>query len=163
MSRKLSILLLNTAFKRHICTTNILFSGFNKGKKPFDPRFPISTKDASRFKEGGSEYMEQQLGDTENTPQLQGYIDENGKFVHVPEMVPEFVVPDLTNFKLKPYVSYKVEDVKQSELTEEKLFIATMGRDIVNNVKSGKMTIEDVEKLLEKQKEEFDKSKDTIL
>ncbi|KAL3076272.1 hypothetical protein niasHS_013543 [Heterodera schachtii] len=30
-------------------------------------------------------------------------------FVHVPEMVPELVVPDLANFELKPYVSYKTD------------------------------------------------------
>lgn len=64
MSRKLTYFAINTVFKRQISSTNTLLSGYNKGKQPFDPRFPISTKDASRFKEGGSEYMEQQLGDT---------------------------------------------------------------------------------------------------
>ena len=28
-------------------------------------------------------------------------------FEHVPEKVPELIVPDLTGFELKPYVSYK--------------------------------------------------------
>ena len=32
---------------------------------------------------------------------------------HVPEMVPEIIVPDLEGFKLKPYVSYKVKDIEQ--------------------------------------------------
>lgn len=34
-----------------------------------------------------------------------------------------------------------------------------MGKDIVNKVQNGKMTIQDVEKLLETHKEEFDKLK----
>lgn len=32
--------------------------------------------------------------------QMPGYEDKNGKFVFVPEMVPEFIVPDLTHFKV---------------------------------------------------------------
>uniref|UniRef100_A0A8C4R3W1 Mitochondrial ribosomal protein L41 n=1 Tax=Eptatretus burgeri TaxID=7764 RepID=A0A8C4R3W1_EPTBU len=32
----------------------------------------------------------------------------SGKYVIVPEMVPEFVVPSLTGCTLRPYVSYKV-------------------------------------------------------
>ena len=32
---------------------------------------------------------------------------------HVPEKVPELVVPDLTGFELKPYVSYAAEPTEQ--------------------------------------------------
>ena len=32
---------------------------------------------------------------------------------HVPEKVPELIVPDLTGFKLKPYVSYRAETREQ--------------------------------------------------
>lgn len=39
-----------------------------------------------------------------------GYTDpETKKFVMVKEMVPELIVPDLSTFVLKPYVSYKVD------------------------------------------------------
>jgi len=31
-------------------------------------------------------------------PQVPGYYDKKGRFVFIPEMVPEFIVPDLTNF-----------------------------------------------------------------
>lgn len=34
-----------------------------------------------------------------------------------PELIPELVVPNLEGFKLKPYVSYNVPDVVQSEFT----------------------------------------------
>uniref|UniRef100_A0A0K0G0N5 39S ribosomal protein L41, mitochondrial (inferred by orthology to a C. elegans protein) n=1 Tax=Strongyloides venezuelensis TaxID=75913 RepID=A0A0K0G0N5_STRVS len=41
-----------------------------------------------------------------------GYHDETtGGFVVVKEMIPELVVPDLTDFELKPYVSYKTDAV----------------------------------------------------
>ena len=32
---------------------------------------------------------------------------------HVPEKVPELIVPDLTGFELKPYVSYAAEPTEQ--------------------------------------------------
>lgn len=37
--------------------------------------------------------------------QMPGYFDHlTGKFVHVEEMVPELVVPDLTDFKVIPSI-----------------------------------------------------------
>ncbi|CAD5217926.1 unnamed protein product [Bursaphelenchus xylophilus] len=54
-----------------------------------------------------------------NPEQLHGYTGarEPGyknpvtkEWVHVPEMVPELIVPDLTGFDLKPYVSYRTDD-----------------------------------------------------
>lgn len=52
--------------------------------------------------------MENCLGYTGVQPT--GFDDPmTGKFVHVPEMVPELIVPDLSNFELKPYVSYKTD------------------------------------------------------
>uniref|UniRef100_A0A915EAZ1 39S ribosomal protein L41, mitochondrial n=1 Tax=Ditylenchus dipsaci TaxID=166011 RepID=A0A915EAZ1_9BILA len=39
-----------------------------------------------------------------------GYEDPvSGSYVHVPEMVPELVVPDLTGCELKPYVSFRTD------------------------------------------------------
>ena len=32
---------------------------------------------------------------------------------HIPEMVPELVVPDLEGFQLKPYVSYRTKEIYQ--------------------------------------------------
>lgn len=63
----------------------------------------------------------------------------NGKFYPVPEMVPEIIVPDLTNFNLKPYVSYKAADVIQSEFTPEQLFDAVYSKKIVQDYKQGKL------------------------
>ena len=40
-------------------------------------------------------------------------IRHNAFWEHVPEMVPELVVPDLTDCSFKPYVSYRTMDIKQ--------------------------------------------------
>ncbi|XP_037092216.1 39S ribosomal protein L41, mitochondrial-like [Pollicipes pollicipes] len=57
--------------------------------------------------------------------------DGDSKFVKIPEMIPELVVPDLTGFKLRPYVSYRCPEVIQAEFT---------ARDLFNAVYSGKIT-----------------------
>nr|ACO11863.1 39S ribosomal protein L41, mitochondrial precursor [Lepeophtheirus salmonis] len=58
---------------------------------------------------------------------------------YIPEMRPELVVPDLTDFKLKPYVSYRAKNVVQEELTPKDLFNAVYGSKIVNDFKSDKL------------------------
>lgn len=63
----------------------------------------------------------------------------NGKFYEVPEMVPEIIVPDLTDCKLRPYVSYKAADVIQSEFTPEQLFNAVYSKKIILDYKQGKL------------------------
>ena len=44
------------------------------------------------------------------------------KFVYVKEMEPELIVPDLTDFELKPYVSYRTEDIDNPPFTAKQLF-----------------------------------------
>lgn len=44
------------------------------------------------------------------------------KFCYVKEMEPELIVPDLEGFELKPYVSYRVEDITTAPLTAKSLF-----------------------------------------
>jgi len=52
-----------------------------------------------------------------------GQLDSGtGADIIVPEMVPEFIVPDLTDFKLKPYVSYRAGETYQEALTPEDLW-----------------------------------------
>jgi len=62
------------------------------------------------------------------------------RFVKVPEMIPELIVPDLTGFKLKPYVSYRTPDVVQSEFTSKDLFDAVYSEKIVKDFKDGKLS-----------------------
>ncbi|GLV35838.1 mitochondrial ribosomal protein L41 [Carabus blaptoides fortunei] len=63
----------------------------------------------------------------------------DGKFVTVPEMIPQFIVPDLKNCELKPYVSYRAPDVIQTEFTAKDLFDAVYGKKIVADFKAGKL------------------------
>lgn len=69
---------------------------------------------------------------------LPGYWKDK-KLVHVPEMVPELVVPDLTDFKLKPYVSYRTEDIEQEKFTPEHLFYAVYAKKIKKDLEEGKL------------------------
>lgn len=54
-------------------------------------------------------------------------------------MIPELVVPNLEGFKLKPYVSYKSEDVYQEEFTPYDLFKAVYAPKITEDFKNGKL------------------------
>lgn len=57
--------------------------------------------------------------------------DEHGNLVEEPELIPDMIVPDLTDFKLKPYVSYRTSEFTQSEFTAEDLFNAVYSNKIV--------------------------------
>uniref|UniRef100_A0A2M4AUC6 Putative mitochondrial ribosomal protein l41 n=1 Tax=Anopheles triannulatus TaxID=58253 RepID=A0A2M4AUC6_9DIPT len=63
----------------------------------------------------------------------------DGKFVEIPERIPELIVPNLEGCKLKPYVSYKAPDVVQSEFTCQDLFNAVYSQKIIDDWKSGKL------------------------
>lgn len=63
----------------------------------------------------------------------------NGRYVEVPEKIPQLVVPDLTGFKLKPYVSYKTAEVVQSEFTSKDLFDAVYSKKIIDDYKLGRL------------------------
>lgn len=59
--------------------------------------------------------------------------DEHGRKVDVPEMIPELIVPDLTGFNLKPYVSYRTSEFTQTEFTAEDLFNAVYSNKVVDD------------------------------
>uniref|UniRef100_A0A2M4C1Z0 Putative mitochondrial ribosomal protein l41 n=1 Tax=Anopheles marajoara TaxID=58244 RepID=A0A2M4C1Z0_9DIPT len=63
----------------------------------------------------------------------------DGKFIEIPERIPELIVPNLEGCKLKPYVSYKAPDVVQSEFTSQDLFNAVYSQKIIDDWKSGKL------------------------
>merc|ERR1711874_96667 len=66
-------------------------------------------------------------------------INHAGYFEPIPEMIPELIVPDLTDFQLKPYVSYATKEVYQEELTSKDLFNVLYGRKIIKDFKEGKL------------------------
>ncbi|KAM3910810.1 large ribosomal subunit protein mL41 [Leptodactylus fuscus] len=75
-----------------------------------------------------------------------GYLTSNKKFVKVKEMVPEFIVPDLTGFKLRPYVSYKVPAVTEEQMTAKKLFMETAAPAIQKDIENGTFDPDNLEK-----------------
>jgi len=118
----------------------------DKTPHPYDSRFPLSPKDIAHGarKSGKRRALLQELGKKgQFAPQQPGYFLK-GRFRVIPEMVPEFIVPDLTDCKMKPYVSYKVGEFTQNELTPAELFKATYAKEILEKFHEGKL---DVEKL----------------
>ena len=63
----------------------------------------------------------------------------NGKYVEIPEKIPELIVPNLENCQLKPYVSYKAPEVVQSEFTSLDLFKAIYAKKIIDDYKAEKL------------------------
>ena len=58
---------------------------------------------------------------------------------HIPEKVPQLIVPDLTDCKLKPYVSYQTKEIYQELLTSKDLFNAIYGHKMLKDFKEGKL------------------------
>lgn len=124
--------LINFVSKRSISV-----SAPREGKRNFR-KFVIANKRGSRI------HRQQQMTDNRQLEvDKRGVRDVghymNGRFVTVPEMIPELIVPDLKGFDLKPYVSYKAADVIQSEFTPKQLFDAVYSKKIVTDYKEGKL------------------------
>ncbi|KAJ7308044.1 hypothetical protein JRQ81_008546 [Phrynocephalus forsythii] len=68
------------------------------------------------------------------------------KFLMVPEMVPRLVVPDLTGFKLKPYVSYRASAGTEPPLTARALFEQTAAPKIREDLREGTFAPQQLEK-----------------
>ena len=49
------------------------------------------------------------------------------------------VVPDLTGFRLKPYVSYRTKEIVQEQFSAKDLFNVVYGRKILQDYKEGKL------------------------
>lgn len=121
-----------------ISKRNISLTTPREGKRNFR-KFVLPNKRGSRI------HKQQQMGPN---PELEvdkrgvrdiGYY-MNGRFVEVPEMIPELIVPELKDCELKPYVSYKAEDVIQSEFTPQQLFDAVYSKKIVKDFREGKLS-----------------------
>ncbi|NWU11465.1 RM41 protein, partial [Cephalopterus ornatus] len=75
-----------------------------------------------------------------------GVLTSNKKFLLVKEMVPEFVVPDLTGFKLRPYVSYRAPEGSEPPATARQLFDELVAPHIEKDVKDGTFDPDNLEK-----------------
>lgn len=75
------------------------------------------------------------------------------KFVYVKEMEPELVVPDLEGFDLKPYVSYRAQEINNEAFTAKDLFNHIYADPIVSTFEDNSVDSFDV------SPEEIDKSR----
>ncbi|XP_012300694.2 large ribosomal subunit protein mL41 [Aotus nancymaae] len=66
-----------------------------------------------------------------------GFLTAGWRFVQIKEMVPEFVVPDLTGFKLKPYVNYRAPAGEDTPLTAAQLFDEAVAPAIEKDFRDG--------------------------
>ncbi|XP_066147689.1 large ribosomal subunit protein mL41 [Euwallacea fornicatus] len=122
----------NLIIKRFISSTPV-----NYGKRNFK-KFQLFNKRGSRtFKKQQSENRDPDLFHTRGVREV-GYFEE-GKFVVIPEKIPELIVPDLKDCKLKPYVSYRAPEVVQSEFTAEDLFSVVYAPKIIKDFREGKL------------------------
>ncbi|XP_072166338.1 large ribosomal subunit protein mL41-like [Diadema setosum] len=74
-----------------------------------------------------------------NTSRIQntGY-SLNLRFKNVKEMIPEIIVPDLKDFPLKAYVSYRVPDTQEDPLTPREIFEKCVAPKVIEDFKAGK-------------------------
>ncbi|XP_033320914.2 mitochondrial ribosomal protein L41 [Megalopta genalis] len=61
------------------------------------------------------------------------------KFVNIPEMIPEIIVPSLKDFHLKPYVSYKVKELPKHEFTAQDLFNLVYAKKIEDDFENNQL------------------------
>lgn len=54
-------------------------------------------------------------------------------------MMPELIVPSLEGFTLKPYVSYRVQDVTEPEFTAQDLFDVVYSEKIEKDFANGQL------------------------
>lgn len=66
------------------------------------------------------------------------------KFVYVKEMEPELIVPDLEGFNLKPYVSYKTNEVNTQPFTAKDLFDEVYAEKVEKSYREHKIETFDV-------------------
>lgn len=121
---------------------SVVYRGFSTtcatyGKKNFR-KFIIPFRGSEIFKNRQKNNPDPAIPLYKGLPNETGYKTEEG-YVTVPEMIPELIVPDLTGFKLKPYVSYRAPDVVQSEFSAQDLFNAIYSKKIVEDFNTGKL------------------------
>lgn len=120
--------------KRCISTTSTL-----NGKKNFR-KFYIPNKRGTRlFKEAQLKKPHPDIPIDKRGARDVGMLNTKGVFQVIPEKIPQLIVPDLEGCQLKPYVSYRADDIKQSEFTPEDLFNAVYGRKMVEDWNNKKL------------------------
>ncbi|KAI0979561.1 hypothetical protein GJ496_000598 [Pomphorhynchus laevis] len=103
-----------------------------RGRIPLDRRERATAKSGSPHKPGGSFEWTLRTQYHYNV-QPPGYVDKTlNRFVFVREMVPELMVPDLSDFPLKPYVAYNVKEITNDKTLPKDIFNACYAKTIVD-------------------------------
>ncbi|XP_043258079.1 39S ribosomal protein L41, mitochondrial [Colletes gigas] len=119
--------------RRQISTSSVCY-----GKRNFR-KFLLYNKRGSRaFKESRHNNKNPEIPVDRRGLKLTGVYEED-KWVNVPEMIPELVVPSLKDFHLKPYVSYKCQGIKQRAFTAKDLFDLVYADKIEKDFKDGQL------------------------
>ncbi|CAD7089505.1 unnamed protein product [Hermetia illucens] len=129
--------------------TNLLQGSFLTNYRQISTSAPLNGKRNFRKfvvanKRGSRQFKEMQRGPEPLLPiDKRGVRDTGitikGRYFEIPEKIPELIVPDLTDCKLKPYVSYKTPDIVQSEFTSLDLFNSVYAKKIVEDFNQGKL------------------------
>lgn len=118
---------------RNLSTTKCL-----NGKKNFRKFLLINKRGTREFKERQRKNPDPDIPiDRRGVKNTGVYI--NGNYREISEMIPEIIVPDLTDCQLFPYVSYKSPEVVQSAFTSLDLFNAIYSSKIVEDLKNEKL------------------------
>ncbi|XP_050442126.1 39S ribosomal protein L41, mitochondrial [Adelges cooleyi] len=112
-------------------------SSIHNGKRNF--------KNFILYNRGTKAFQERQKRRPEKDLKITDYgirettIKVGNRLVTIPEKIPDIIVPNLDDCELKPYVSYRVPEVTQSEFTAQDLFNAVYRKKIINDFKENKL------------------------
>ncbi|RMZ93215.1 39S ribosomal mitochondrial [Brachionus plicatilis] len=116
--------------------SNNFFHTRKRTADPFDRRWRWTPKSAEPYNVRGGHIEWTNKPFLHRGVQIPGFIDPKTKeFIFVEEMVPEIVVPDLTDFQLKPYVPYNVKEIKNTVFGAKDLYKKTLEVEIIETVK----------------------------
>lgn len=105
-----------TILRRGIATSCIC-----NGKRNFRKFLLYGKRGSRQFKEQQAKNPDPDIPVDKRGVRNTGYW-VGSRFVQVPEMMPELIIPSLEGFTLKPYVSYRVQNVTEPEFTAQDLF-----------------------------------------
>ncbi|XP_046431480.1 39S ribosomal protein L41, mitochondrial [Neodiprion fabricii] len=108
------------------------------GKRNFRKFLLYNKRGTKKFKEQQAIKPHPQIPIDRRGVRLTGYY-LGEKWVEVPEMIPEIIVPSLEGFNLKPYVAYHISEVQQSEFTPKDLFDAVYSKKITDDFRNKKL------------------------
>lgn len=125
------------ASARLILTRGITTTSLSHSKRTFPKYYNPNKRGERLFKEAQKDPTYDIPHDPRGTRPT-GYYEGN-KWISVPEMIPELIVPSLENFALKPYVTYKAIEKKDKEFTAEDLFYAVYYKKISEDFQSNQL------------------------